>query len=458
MLNRCLLIFLTVFLLVGTSSCEDTLDNLATNVIGSEFVLGADTLYLSYTQDMAQRMYYANDTLMLGEYFDSRYGMVKAEVLVEILSSNDTIPKERKINNGYWENPTYQGLELVINNTILKSVGNAPMKISVYQKNDTLTVKEKYYSDIDINTYCKKDILLAEKWVMGDSLISITSDALTQLGEDLFKIGIESPADLRDSQKFRGEIFKGLYLTTSGSKNLLINLLDNEEGTYLALRLVYQYEDFIPNENVEEKDLPKEKLKSALYFSAFTYSPKAQKITNTIDVNALNNADEGKFGYISSPAGLQAKIYMDLPRIDEKLEAFKQNEGVTANINLNKAILTLKVKEDDNTTLPMSANLLLIKKDVLINSEDNSKGFFEAGNFSDGQSSFLGTRKGNQYLFDIARYIQQQKNDNKMDIVEEMIVVPVGYNSAEKIDLSALRFYNDSIQVELIYNVLNNIN
>ncbi|MDR1698352.1 MAG: DUF4270 domain-containing protein [Prevotellaceae bacterium] len=451
MAKRCLLMLSTVFLLVLASSCEDSLDNLATNVIGSQFVVGADSLYFQMEQQAADSMYYANDTLMLGEFFDKYYGTVKAEVLIEVLP-NDTLPTIRKTNAGQWENPTYQGLALVLNHTVLNGSVNSPLQISVYQKNDTLDTKKQYYTNVDIQKYCQQDIFLADKWVTGESYIRITSDKLRDLGQDLFDRGRNFPADFKDSKKFREEIFKGLYLTTSNGPGLMLNLLaidNNDRGYYLDLRLIYQFNKFVFNDGTEKNDTIR---RDSLFFTAFTSSPKAQKIINTVNSARLT---ESKFGYVSSPAGLQPKIYMDLPRIQQKFENFEAEKGSNANINLNKAVLTLKLEENEDTTLPMPTHLMLIQKDSL-------KVFFEKGRFYDGKSSFLGTRRGNQYLFDIARYIQQKNSDGQMSEQDTMIVVPVGYSDRyshfrEKIGLSALRFHSDSIQIDFIYNQLTTI-
>ena len=429
-----LLIFPALFLLIFVNSCDDALDNLGANTIGSEFVVGTDTIYLSAEQGFAESMFYNNDTLMLGEFFDRRYGTIKAEALVEVLP-NDTVRRILQTSTVRWKNPEYEELILVLNKTLLNGSLNSPLKISVY-RNDTLTVTEKRYTNINVDNYFSEKKLLVEEWIEGDSYIRLKLP--DSLGRELFNEGLNNPETFRNSKVFR-DFFKGLYLTTSGGRELLFNLLEPDFFTYLDLRLIYSFRNYeVIQEGAEPPTTPTRK--DSLFFSGRSIHPKAQFIKNTI---SWENLDLNQYGYVTSPAGLRPTIEIDLPHINEKLGS--------ENLNINKALLSLQIADDDVTTLPLPARLLLIQKDSL-------KNFFEDGKIPDNRTSFLGDRVGNRYVFNIARYIHHKRSTNQMGESDEMVVVPVSASSGyfrEKLGASAVRFYNDSIQISFIFNQLN---
>ena len=450
------LIFPSLLLLAPVTGCDDALDTIGSEVIGSDFVVKTDMASVNFSAYVpVEKMYYNNDTLLLGEFFDSRYGNVKADALIEVLPyAKDSLLQTKKTPDGLWEDPQFTELILVVNKTLFDFLPhNVPFQISVYHKADTLTVGEKRFTTFDkiqLSQFFSPDSLLGARLIDGDSLISIklSTELSKKLGARILDKGLNSPDDFRNSKTFRGDIFKGLYLTTSGGKDVLFNLYNQNDTTttYLALQLLYEYKQFTFNDGTIKKDTTSST--QTFRFPASSRVPRAQRIITEIPDELTDNKT---FGFVSSPVGLRPTIEIDLSAIDEKLGDYT---------NINRAVLTLKVpSEEDIAALenPLLATLLPTPSYLLLIKENEAEDFFKEGKTVDNKTSFRAGRNGNRYQFDIAQYIQQKKNDNAMTGTERFALVPVNANAREKIGLSAVPFYknNDSIQVDLIFNRLN---
>jgi hypothetical protein len=458
-----LLLLSAALLLLSSTACDDALDTIGSDVIGSEFDVTPKTLPLNSAQDdYIGKMFYKSDTLLLGEFNDSRYGNIKATVLAEMFPlAGDVIKPTIDTKEGVWSEPKFTGLVLSMTKN---HFGFAPAQqsfyMNVYHKADSLEVDSTYLTDFTeppLSKFFSEDSLMGRQEIaMNDTLIKValSTELAEKLGNRLFETALNSPEDFKDDRTFRREFFKGIYLSTNG-ENVIFSPFNIKEEKIFTLELNYEYTTLTTKDGSARPDTIPNKT-GTFHIDTSSSRPKAQVLIGNINLDRLTDET---YRFVSSPAGLHPSIEIDLAAIDALWEATIDPQS-GGNLMLNRAAITIKAVDEkalaeSGSLLPATvfttpSALLLVKK-------EEADAFLKAGKTVDDKTSFAASRIGNKYEFDIARYVQQKKDNNEMTGTETFVLIPINSTTSvrEKIGLSGLTFDKDSVKVDFIFNQLN---
>lgn len=387
--------FVIACLLLVCASCEPTDIGSALQPEEDKMVVKTDSFYIQSATELLENRHSESDKIELGYLCDPIYGNVKLDFLTEFRYSRDTFPASATdaVLRLVMYYRSYYGDSLSVN------------EASVYALQKTLDFEENYTSDIDVNEFCDKSVLLAKKsYVAYDATVP---NAERKESDYCDKVVIDLPqsycTDLMTNRAYNKSqdaflnFLKGVYVTTQYGSRTVLNV------DSVNLEVTYNY-------------APKAEKPDSLVAATRVY-PANRETTTVIrvsEVDAPANMTSDSLNYIVSSSGYVTRLTLPLSRIKEMIEG--EETGEKLNLNYMSLIVEEATVEDDaqSRMTPPTYLLLIQEKDL--------NAFFTQSKYpANGIETTLGVYDADSkhYLFNnMASYMEGLMSDGSLDINE----------------------------------------
>jgi len=358
--------FIFVFLISFVFySCDNDLTNLGANIqpAGDAITLGIDSFSVSSENFDVEFIYSKPDSLLLGTFFDETYGTLNADVLTQLQP-----PVSVENVASYPAKAVADSAQLFIVYYSWFGDDYSPIEVNVFKMDQGNTFKETelYKSNLKVEDYCSKSVLLGSKVVSPKDyaggrtnpyIIQVKLDTSLVFGQNKFSSELKETYTLGDEAKFHNK-FNGLYITSNfGSASLL-----NVQSIYM--RYFYHY-SYTRKTNDGLRD-------TSVTVSHYQDYP-ANKEVRTVNRVELPqkaailqqfNADPTK-NVVAAPANIYTRVTLPLKAIKDSL-----NKGVNGKTMLiNRAIFRVNITDVEDTTLavPLVSSILMLNEDSVDN-------------------------------------------------------------------------------------------
>lgn len=409
--------FIWVFLLsLLVLSCTDTLSNIGASIQPSsdEIAVGTDSFHVSTENIFVDSIVSKPDSFLLGSFYDEKYGSTQADILAQVQGPVD-------IKFAYPPGSVIDSVILKIGYKSYFGDKNSPMEVSIYEMNKGITFdySKQYYSNINPSLYAD----INDNNLIGSTIFTVKD--VSNVRTDSTSISIKmndkfrdiffnnNPVNYLDDKSFLS-FFKGMYITAKFGGSTILNVKQ--------IGLVNYYHYSYNSKTTANKDTTI-KVNQYLVFPANSGVRQVNRfVHNDVAKIKSNLALRDTVNYISSPANIQAAVYLPLQRIQDKMNLIVRGKNQT----LNSALLRVEAREVDQTTLaqPIVKYMLLIK-------ETSLNRFFEKNELPSDTCAVLGqytvsTSTANYYTFDLATLIANElKVNSVIDNRFKMRLVPV---------------------------------
>ncbi|MBB3187534.1 DUF4270 domain-containing protein [Microbacter margulisiae] len=434
--------FLSVIAIVAmviVSSCTDSSSDLGLSIrpSGDLIAVGTDTFGISTSNYIVPNMVSPNDTFLLGNYYDPKYGTTKGEILAQF-----TCPIGFQFPAG--AHPDSLSLYILFNNWF--GASQSPLRISAYEMDGTpLSYNTTYYTDLNIADYCSKNILLGNR-IMA-AIPDTVADSATYQPHLTYKF---SQAEVQkfynaasngafDSQSTFTNYFKGIYLTSDYGNGAVWYV------NRLYMELYFHYNAFINNKDTT--------LTSGLVFPASKDVRQINRITHP-DISQIPAVPDS-VTYICAPAGIYTQVNIPVARIVNRIKA-RWSGKVNS---INHAELRMEVTERDTVdayVMHIPSYLVLVPK-TKINS-------FRVGDTTLITAAYNST--DHYYSFDLSSYLTRELRSSNPPATDQLLVIPVSITSrsaagyiaglAPKVNLNAVVLRTSKsvspLRLEVVYN------
>lgn len=401
--------------LIFNACTEDSSVGLSIRPQQDKIVLGVDTFHVESSDYFIPAISAQSDTMMLGKVYNSIYGTLKSELLVQLAP-----PVNYEFPSAAY-NPQPDSLVLKMYYATWFGSSVSPLQISIYEMNkNPIYYSASYSSDFNVSDFCDSSILMGKSIVtsidqtLTDSLVDTTLAAgnyfvirykfdNTQL-QRFYNIPHN---DYTSIDRFLND-FKGMYITTTYGSSTMLNV------AYINLLLYYHY-----TYNNSGKDTT---MSTYINYPAnadvrqlnkFIHPDRETVIKERDSVNHII-ATGGSYPIVKIPLGRMRKTIKD--SIGNRL------------LNLNTANLVVEATEIDSTGSDMSMTippyLLLIPKDTL-NYFIKHNELPSTYDSTYVMATYSSTTKA--YTFNLSYFLTKnlRRNMNNFDETMEMVLVPV---------------------------------
>ena len=362
-MKRILFILFCVVVLV---SCKNNDTNLGGSIkpeSDSIFVC-TDTFHLQTSNFFVDSIFLQNDTFLLGEIYNQRYGTTKADLLFQIAPPvNYKFPTQ---DSDSIKGAAVDSLVLYMYYKSWSGSEKSPLEFCLYEiDKKAIDYTTLYFSNINIDEYVSPDATPIGKKVLTSIDYSLPDSVLA---DSTFIPYIKYKLDISYAERFFNldekayesvdafqEKFKGFYITTDYGSSTMLHLAQ------IDLRLYYHYTRVYRIDGEEKTD----NVSTWVNYSVNKEVRQINRIvhTDTADVKAnLNTIDS--LNLIKSPAGIYTNVKIPIGKMKSSInEKIKNNH-----LAINQALLNLEVVEDTDPSLKLDKPefLLLLKKDLLV--------------------------------------------------------------------------------------------
>lgn len=396
--------FVIACLLLVCASCEPTDIGSALQPEEDKMVVQTDSFYIQSATELLAVRHSESDKIELGYLCDPVYGNVKLDFLTEFRYSRDTFPASATdaVLRLVMYYRSYYGDSLSVN------------EASVYALQKPLDFEVNYTSDIDVNEFCDKSVLLAKKsYVAYDATVPNS-----ERKEDGYcdKVVIDLPqsycTDLMTNREYNKSqdaflnFLKGVYVTTQYGSRTVLNV------DSVNLEVNYRY---VPNA-----------AKPDSIVDATRIYPANRETTTVIrvsEVEAPANIEVDSLNYIVSSSGYVTRLTLPLNRIKATIEGEETGEKI--NLNYMSLILEEASVVDNEPTRMTPPDILL-----LIQAKDLEKFFTQSKYPAEGVETTLGVYvpEEKHYLFNnMASYMEGLLSDEtiSVDDLNDFYVLPI---------------------------------
>lgn len=334
-----IILFLTSLLLIACEANE-----IGTEIQPTEDKLSVktDSFSVSAISELVSKRYSESDKLFLGKYDDPIYGSSKFDFLAEFRYINVDFPSTAKAKS----------IQVVLYYKTFFGDSTAVQETAVYQLNKPLLFEENYTSDINVEEFCDKSVVLGKKvYVAYDPTIP---DSLKEEPDFCNTVKVDLPiamaetliADrsLTQSQSNFLNFIKGVFVTNEYKGQVVLDVDSvNLEVSY----------DYIPDASKPDS-----------LVSDVRIYPLNKETTGVLRISDVKTPDleniPDSLIYLSSYLGLVPKIELPIDRIREKLGF---NKGDIISINNMSLILEEALCADSTLTeLDVPPYVILIRE------------------------------------------------------------------------------------------------
>lgn len=426
-LSTLLSLVLTFFIALGSTSCDDDLNNIGGTLQppGDDIVAGTDTLpIIARTISMQDAVYAQTLNGILGKYEDDIFGSIKSDYLCQFYYSSDFKLKDKiaKIDSVQFR--------IAYLNYLGDTV--SPMGLSVYKV--TKALPEYFYTNADPKEYTDMKTLIANKTfsiagntVKGSTYKQIIAEMDTTFATNLFS-AIKT-GTVKDPKTFN-TYFPGVYVTTTFGSGTLI------QPVQTSINIKYKYYT------------AKADSLGTAWFS-LNATTEVNQLIHIENKNPDNLFDSNSgMVYAKTPAGVYPEVVFPIKKIKENMA--KNNYA-----SVNTALFTLTGYTEKEPTGTFSygktSKLLLINKDSV-------DYFFSHKELQNNKTTFIAERNeaSNTYKFsNLSRLITIYKDKN---LAEDptFVLVPVDLLYADSYNTQLVRVYNKMLPTASIFR--NNFN
>lgn len=395
-----IILFLTSLILIACEANE-----IGTEIQPTEDKLSVrtDSFSVSATSALINSRYSESDKLLLGNYDDPIYGGARLDFLAEFRYLNADFPSTAKATS----------TKLVLYYKTFFGDSTAVQEAIVYQLNKPLEFETNYSTDINLEEYCDKSVILGKQvYVAYDPTIP---DSVKDEEDFCNTVKIDLPISIAEkiisdrsvtqSQENFLNLLKGVYVTNEYTGQVVLNV----DSVNLEVAYDYVPEANKPDSIVNEvRVYPVNKETTGVLRISNIKAPEVEKMPDSLL-------------YLSSYVGMVPKLEFPIDRIKEKLG---YNKGDIISINNMSLVLEEALCADSLLTeLDVPAYLLLIRE------SDMEKFFTQSLYPAEGINTVLGVyeNKIRAYRFNnIADYLHTiLYEDTKETEINPFYILPV---------------------------------
>jgi len=339
--------FLFLFILTFFS-CTDGLTDMGVSIQPSQDMVSvsADTFHLKTENVFVDYIYTRQDSFLLGNFYDSKYGSTRADILAQVncpvgfTFPDGSVPDSAAIALRYL---TWFGDEY------------SPMEIKIFQMNKaTFSYSEHYPSNINPDDYTDQSILLGKRIITPSDTSGSRSDTTLVRFKlsDNFVQWFFPENRTYNSQKDFLQKFKGMYITTTfGSASIL----------YVSQIDLYYYYHYTYVRKASDGSDSTVTVNNVITFPANAEVRQVNRIQHPDRNEVVQSREE--VNYVASPANINTRITLPVNKIAQKMKTSVNNKY----LSVNSALLNVEVTEQDEATIavPLVQYMMLIKESAL---------------------------------------------------------------------------------------------
>ena len=362
-----------------------------------------DSFSVSATTAFIKDRYSESDKLLLGNYEDPIYGTARLDFLAEFRYLNADYPSTAKATS----------VQVVLYYKTFFGDSTAVQEATVYQLSKPLEFETNYTTNISVEEYCDKSVVLGKKVYVAydptvpDSILeedeycnTVRIDLPLSIGEKLI-----SDRSITQSQESFLNLLKGVYVTNEFTGQVVLNV------DSVNLEVAYDY-------------VPKATKPDSIVNKVRVY-PVNKETTSVLRISNVKAPDletiPDSLVYMSSYIGMVPKLQLPIERIRERL-GYEEGDIISIN-NMSLIVEEALCADSSLTELEMPPFVILIRE------ADTEKFFTQSLYPAEGITSVLGVYESEirAYRFNnLADYLHSiLLNGDSEEEVNPFYILPV---------------------------------
>ena len=362
-----------------------------------------DSFSVSATTAFIKDRYSESDKLLLGNYEDPIYGTARLDFLAEFRYLNADYPSTAKATS----------VQVVLYYKTFFGDSTAVQEATVYQLSKPLEFETNYTTNISVEEYCDKSVVLGKKVYVAydptvpDSILeeddycnTVRIDLPLSIGEKLI-----SDRSITQSQENFLNLLKGVYVTNEFTGQVVLNV------DSVNLEVAYDY-------------VPKATKPDSIVNKVRVY-PVNKETTSVLRISNVKAPDletiPDSLVYMSSYIGMVPKLQLPIERIRERL-GYEEGDIISIN-NMSLIVEEALCADSSLTELEMPPFVILIRE------ADTEKFFTQSLYPAEGITSVLGVYESEirAYRFNnLADYLHSiLLNGDSEEEVNPFYILPV---------------------------------
>ncbi len=413
--------------LILFASCKDNDSSLGSSVMPEDdsITVCVDTFHLQTSDFFVDSIFLQNDTFLLGEIYNQRFGTTKADLFFQVAPPvNYRFPTT---NSDSIRDAQPDSLVLYMYYYTWDGAKNSPLEFCLYEiDKKTIDYTGVYYSNLKVDDYTTvsdanligKKVMTSIDFSQPDSILEdstyvpyIKYTLEKKYAEQFFNL---DPSAYASVEAFQNE-FKGFYITTDYGSSTMLHL------SQIDMRLYYHYTRIYAIDNEVNTDT----VTTWVNYSANNEVRQLNRIehTNRTDVIA-NLSTIDSLNFLKSPAGIYTNVAIPVGKMLSTIESKIGDK----HLSINNATLDLEIVKDESAAMNLAKPeyLLLLRRELLADY------FLDKGlPTSIDSTAVIGylDDETDCYSFDLAYllnvYLNQKKETITEDKVLDMVVLPI---------------------------------
>jgi hypothetical protein len=362
-----------------------------------------DSFSVSATTTFIKERYSESDKLLLGNYEDPIYGKARLDFLAEFRYLNADYPASAKATS----------VQVVLYYKTFFGDSTAVQEATVYQLNKALEFNKNYTTNINVDEFCDKSVILGKKvYVAYDPTVpdsiknedeycnTVRIDLPLSIGEKLI-----SDRSITQNQESFLNLLKGVYVTNEFTGQVVLDV------DSVNLEVAY---DYAPKESKPDSLVNKVRV-----YPVNKETTSVLRISN-IEAPAFEDIPDSLV-YMSSYIGMVPKVELPIQRIRERL-GYEKGDIISIN-NMSIVVEKALCADSSLTLLDLPPNVILVRE------ADVEKFFTQSLYPAEGITTVLGiySHELRAYTFNnLADYLHDiLENGDTEDDVNPFYILPV---------------------------------
>lgn len=301
-----------------------------------------DSFSVSATTTFIKERYSESDKLLLGNYEDPIYGKARLDFLAEFRYLNADYPASAKATS----------VQVVLYYKTFFGDSTAVQEATVYQLNKALEFNKNYTTNINVDEFCDKSVILGKKvYVAYDPTVpdsiknedeycnTVRIDLPLSIGEKLI-----SDRSITQNQESFLNLLKGVYVTNEFTGQVVLDV------DSVNLEVAY---DYAPKENKPDSLVNKVRV-----YPVNKETTSVLRISN-IEAPAFEDIPDSLV-YMSSYIGMVPKVELPIQRIRERL-GYEKGDIISIN-NMSIVVEEALCADSSLTLLGLPPNVILVRE------------------------------------------------------------------------------------------------
>jgi hypothetical protein len=301
-----------------------------------------DSFSVSATTTFIKERYSESDKLLLGNYEDPIYGKARLDFLAEFRYLNADYPASAKATS----------VQVVLYYKTFFGDSTAVQEATVYQLNKALEFNKNYTTNINVDEFCDKSVILGKKvYVAYDPTVpdsiknedeycnTVRIDLPLSIGEKLI-----SDRSITQNQESFLNLLKGVYVTNEFTGQVVLDV------DSVNLEVAY---DYAPKESKPDSLVNKVRV-----YPVNKETTSVLRISN-IEAPAFEDIPDSLV-YMSSYIGMVPKVELPIQRIRERL-GYEKGDIISIN-NMSIVVEEALCADSSLTLLGLPPNVILVRE------------------------------------------------------------------------------------------------